>query len=46
VGTADNAPFPMDVFITVDQRLDPDGDDLPIGWFVEAKAAQAHPLNE
>ena len=40
MGQEDQAPFPMDVLVTVDQILDPEGEDLPVAHFVEVKAAR------
>jgi hypothetical protein len=39
-GHNEQAPFPMDILVTVDQVLDPEGDDLPVARFVEVKAAR------
>ena len=36
----------MDIFVSVDQRLDPEGDDLPLDRFVEAKASRVKSLKE
>ena len=45
-GSSNESPFPMDDLVTVDQRLDPEGDDLPLGRFIEVKAARVRPLRE
>ena len=39
-GCDEQTPFPMDVLVSVDQMLDPEGEDLPIARFVEIKAAR------
>ena len=39
-GQDEQAPFPMDVLVNMDQILDPEGEDLPVARFVEVRAAR------
>jgi hypothetical protein len=39
-GQDEQAPFPMDVLVNMDQILDPEGEDLPVTRFVEVKAVR------
>lgn len=39
-------PIPEDAYVNIDIRLDPEGDTLPLGRFVESRVTNYHPLVE